>query len=223
MADLIRPSDLSDNPETPNGTTVLPEVWQQFLQTCADCRQCPLGNTRKQAVVYRGAINAPLMFIGEGPGAEEDERGQPFVGAAGRLLDLLLRAHGLEPEIFHICNIVKCRPPGNRAPSEQEAKACKPLLGKQFHLVQPRLIVLLGSTAFRYFTGSSEGITKVRGRWIEKNGYYIMPTFHPAYILRNNRERIRLWEDMGVVRRKMEELGYLTPLVHQPEMPQGRS
>ncbi len=208
-------------------TTAAPQnfeqAWQQFAAECAECRNCPLGATRKQVVIWRGARQAPLMLIGEGPGAEEDERGQPFVGAAGRLLDLLLTASGIEPDIFHICNIVKCRPPENRVPTPDEAKTCKPLLAKQFRLARPKVIVLLGATAFKYFTGSTEGISKVRGQWIEKNGTLIMPTFHPAYILRNNNERGKLWDDIGLVRAKMEELGYLQPLVHQPAMPQGRS
>lgn len=199
------------------------DAFRLFAEDCQQCRNCPLGATRRQAVVWRGAKQAPLMFIGEGPGAEEDERGQPFVGAAGRLLDLLLTASGLEPDIFHICNIVKCRPPDNRVPTPEEAKACKPLLAHQFRLVRPKIIVLLGATAYKYFTGSTEGISKVRGRWIEKNGSLILPTFHPAYILRNNNERIRLWEDIMLVRAKMEEEGYLELLVHQPEMPKGRS
>ena len=198
-------------------------AWQQFVDECQQCRNCPLGQTRQQAVVWRGSPQANLMFIGEGPGAEEDERGQPFVGAAGRLLDLLLTASGLEPDVFHICNIVKCRPPQNRVPTPEEAKACKPLLARQFRLTRPKVIVLLGATAYKYFTGSNDSISKVRGEWIEKNGSLIMPTFHPAYILRNNNERGKLWEDICKVRAKMEELGYLQPLQHQPALPQGRS
>ncbi|HBP39136.1 MAG TPA: uracil-DNA glycosylase [Clostridiales bacterium] len=197
--------------------------WKQFVRECQQCRNCPLSESRRNVVIWRGAEQAPLMFIGEGPGAEEDEHGIPFIGAAGRLLDLLLTASGLEPDYFHICNIVKCRPPQNRVPTPEEAKACKPLLARQFRLVHPRIIVLLGATAYKYFTGNSDGISKIRGQWIEKNGYLIMPTFHPAYILRNNLERGKLWEDIGQVRMKMEELGYLQPLVHQPDMPQGRS
>jgi len=207
---------------SPTSSRFLPPVWQQFVEQCQNCRQCSLGQTRKQAVIWRGALTAPLMFIGEGPGAEEDARGEPFVGAAGRLLDLLLTAYGLDESVYHIGNIVKCRPPENRVPTEDEAKACRPLLARQFNLVKPKVIVLLGATAYKYFTGSTEGISKVRGQWIEKNGYLILPTFHPAFILRNNRERIRLWEDIGLVRGKLEELGYLPNLVSQPEMPTAR-
>jgi uracil-DNA glycosylase family 4 len=197
-------------------------AWQQFVQECEQCRNCSLGQSRKQAVVWRGSEQASLMFIGEGPGAEEDEKGLPFVGAAGRLLDLLLSGFGLGPKDFHICNIVKCRPPQNRVPTPEEAKACKPLLARQFRLARPKIIVLLGATAYKYFTGSSDGISKVRGQWIEKSGCLIMPTFHPAYILRNNNERGKLWDDICLVRQKMEELGFLEPLVHQPKMPEER-
>lgn len=198
------------------------ETWTTFVQACRDCRRCPLSETRKNVVVWRGAVSAPLMFIGEGPGADEDATGTPFVGAAGRLLDLLLTAYDLNPDCYHICNIVKCRPPENRVPTPDEARACRPLLAKQFQLVEPKIIILLGATAYKYFTGGREGITRVRGRWIEKNGYQILPVFHPAYILRNNNERIRLWDDIGLVREKMESLGYLQPLLDQPDMPTGR-
>ncbi len=206
----------------PTDRDTLPAAWQQFIDLCENCTQCSLSQTRNHAVIWRGAVDAPLMIIGEGPGAEEDARGEPFVGQAGRLLDLLLKAYGLDESTYHIGNIVKCRPPENRVPTEDEAKSCRPLLAKQFNLVKPKVIVLLGATAYKYFTGGSEGITKIRGQWIEKNGYLILPTFHPAYILRNNRERIRLWEDIGLVRSKLEELGIMPPQVVQPEMPTGR-
>jgi uracil-DNA glycosylase family 4 len=147
------------------------------------------------------------MLIGEGPGADEDRLGRPFVGAAGRLLDLGLDAFGLTGEIIHIANIVKCRPPGNRVPNEEEMRACRPLLAAQFRFVRPKIIVLLGATAFHSFTGSTEGITKARGKWIEKNGYLILPTLHPAYILRSGRERIHLWNDLASVRNRLEEMG----------------
>jgi DNA polymerase len=198
------------------------QVWQQFVQACNGCQRCLLSQSRRNVVIWRGSIQAPLMFIGEGPGADEDIQGVPFVGAAGKLLDLLLTAHGLTQDDYHICNIVKCRPPQNRVPTPDEAKACRPLLARQFQLVRPKVIVLLGATAYKYFTGGNEGITKIRGQWIEKNGYLILPTYHPAYILRNNNERIKLWDDIGLARQKIEELGYLQPLVHQPDMPLGR-
>jgi len=196
--------------------------WDNFIENCNKCQNCGLVATRNNVVVYRGAIRAPLMFIGEAPGADEDAQGKPFVGAAGKLLDLLLTAFAFPADSYHICNIVKCRPPDNRVPTPDESKACKRLLATQFKFVRPQIIVLLGATAYKNFTGSSEGITKVRGEWIEKNGYLIMPTLHPAFILRNNNERISLWKDLEKVRTKMEEMGLLEPLFSLPEMPQGR-
>ncbi len=208
---------------TEQSRMTLQEAWQQFVDGCQSCQRCPLSKSRHHVVISRGAVPAPLMFIGEGPGADEDAQGVPFVGAAGRLLDLLLVAYDLKPDIYHIANIVKCRPPQNRVPTPEEAKACRPWLARQFQLVRPKLIVLLGATAYKYFTGGTEGITKIRGQWIEKNGYLILPTYHPAYILRNNNERVRLWDDIGLVRAKLEELGLAEPLPGQPAMPQGRS
>ncbi len=196
--------------------------WTDFVESCNNCQNCDLAKTRNNVVIYRGAIRAPLMFVGEAPGADEDLQGKPFVGAAGKLLDLLLTAFGFPSESYHICNIVKCRPPENRVPTPEESKACKALLATQFKFVRPQIIVLLGATAYRNFTGSNEPITKIRGEWIEKNGYLIMPTIHPAFILRNNNERISLWKDLEKVRLKMEELGLLPQLISQPEMPQGR-
>jgi DNA polymerase len=200
----------------------MPDNWETFLSDCDRCRNCPLGSTRRNVVVYRGTPSAPLMFIGEGPGAEEDSRGTPFVGQAGRLLDLLLEAQGFPESVYHIGNIVKCRPPENRVPTEEEAAACKPLLARQIRLVRPKVVVMLGATAYHYLTQTKDAISRVRGQWTEKNGYHMMPTFHPAYILRNDRERILLWQDLFAVRSRLEELGYLESLPKQAEMPSGR-
>lgn len=208
---------------TEQGKLTDQEAWQQFVQGCQACQRCSLSQSRRHVVISRGAVPAPMMFIGEGPGADEDAQGIPFVGAAGKLLDLLLVAYDLKPDMYHIANIVKCRPPQNRVPTPEEAKSCRPWLARQFQLVRPKLIVLLGATAYKYFTGGTEGISKIRGQWIEKSGYLILPTYHPAYILRNNNERVRLWDDIGMVRDKLEELGLVEPLQHQPDMPLGRS
>lgn len=197
-------------------------TWTQFLDSCLSCEKCDLSKTRKNVVVYRGSVRAPLMIIGEGPGAQEDETGIPFVGQAGRLFDLLLTAFGITSEYYHICNIVKCRPPDNRMPTPEESAACRPLLGTQFKFVNPKIILLLGATAYKNFTGYTDGITKARGKWIEKGEYLVMPTVHPAYILRNNNARILLWNDIQMVREKMEELELIPPLNFTPEMPSGR-
>ncbi|MBP5417880.1 MAG: uracil-DNA glycosylase [Clostridiales bacterium] len=197
--------------------------WNDFVKQCESCQACPLGATRTNVVIYRGSVVAPIMFVGEGPGATEDEQGLPFVGQAGRLLQLLLDAQGFSTEDYHIANVVKCRPPENRVPTEQEAAACKKLLGTQILICKPKIIVLLGKTAYTLFTGDKNAkMTQIRGAFIEKNGYLIMPTFHPAYILRNNNERVKLWKDIEQVRRKAEEMGLMDRLPTQPDMPTER-
>lgn len=196
--------------------------WPDFISECNQCHACSLAETRKNVVIYRGSVEAPLMFVGEGPGANEDLSGQPFVGQAGRLLNLLLEAYDFSPEDYHICNIVKCRPPENRVPTIAEARTCMPLLAKQIRFAKPKVIVLLGKTAYKYFMNTDDPIGKVRGTFIDKNGYLILPTYHPAYILRNNTERITLWKDIGIVRDKMESLGLIPPLEKIPDMPSGR-
>ncbi len=190
----------------------LPMEWQGFLQACNSCTNCELYKERKQVVVFRGGIKASFMIIGEGPGRQEDEQGLPFVGRSGHLLTDALTAREFTEEDYHICNIVKCRPPGNRTPTEDEAVACRRLLNAQFALVKPKIIMLSGATAFRYFTGSADPISKVRGVWIESKGYYIMPTFHPAYILRNMSKRDLLWHDLLMVRKKLEEFKLIAPM-----------
>ena len=197
--------------------------WSDFVEQCNTCEACPLAKTRKNVVIYRGSAVAPIMFVGEGPGATEDEQGLPFVGQAGRLLQLLLDAQGFSAKDFHIANVVKCRPPENRVPTDAEAAACKKLLGTQILLCKPKIIVLLGKTAYTLFTGDkSAKMTEIRGHFVEKNGYLIMPTFHPAYILRNNNERVKLWKDIEMVRKKAEEMGLMEPLPGAPDMPTER-
>ena len=186
--------------------------WSEFVARCESCVACALSETRRNVVVWRGAVRAPLMIIGEGPGAHEDEQGLPFVGRSGQLLDTILTAHGLEPEHVHIGNIVKCRPPNNRQPLPEEAEACRPLLARQLQYCGARVILLLGATAVRYFTQKREGITKLRGQWLESKGFWIMPSFHPAYILRDGRQKPLFWSDIAAVRAKLEELGELGPL-----------
>ena len=182
-------------------------AWQGFIDSCLACQECELHQSRQNVVIWRGSIKAPLMIVGEGPGANEDEQGLPFVGRSGELLDTLLKSLELTEDDYHICNIVKCRPPGNRNPSQAEATACRRLLSAQIRLVKPKVFLLMGATAYRYFTSATEGITKVRGKWIESNDYYVMPTYHPAYILRDNRRKPELWQDVYAVRQKLIELG----------------
>lgn len=181
----------------------LPAPWQTFIADCEACQACSLAETRQNVVVFRGALQAPLFILGEGPGQHEDAQGLPFVGRSGNLLDTLLAALDIDMGQVHIGNIVKCRPPGNRAPTGAEALACNPLLERQFALVAPKVVLLMGATAYKFFTGQSDPITKVRGIWQHHRGMDVMPTYHPAYILRDNRHRLALYEDMAAVREKL--------------------
>jgi len=179
---------------------------------CSQCQRCELGETRTNAVIGRGNPQAPIMIVGEGPGQNEDETGLPFVGRAGQLLDKILQSVRLDVEQdVYICNIVKCRPPGNRAPTIQEMDACRPYLLEQIRLVDPKIILLTGASAVRGLTGDKRGITKIRGQWLEWQGRLCMPIFHPAYLLRNqSREKggpkWLMWQDIQAVRQKLDQL-----------------
>ncbi len=156
------------------------------LLDCEHCTACDLALTRQRVVISRGAAMAPLMLIGEAPGAQEDAMGQPFVGRSGQLLDRLLLDAGLNPEQdLYICNAVKCRPPQNRRPKRGELTACRPWLDRQIDLVDPRVIVLLGATAVESLLGIKGGMTQLRGQWLSWEGRVVMPIFHPSYLLRN--------------------------------------
>ena len=156
------------------------------LRDCEQCTGCDLALTRERVVISRGAATAPLMLIGEAPGAREDTLGQPFVGRSGQLLDRLLQDVGLNPESdLYICNAVKCRPPQNRRPKRAELTACRPWLDHQIDQVNPRVIVLLGATAVESLLGIKGGMTQLRGQWLSWDGRDVMPIFHPSYLLRN--------------------------------------
>ena len=156
------------------------------LRDCEQCTGCDLALTRERVVISRGAATAPLMLIGEAPGAREDALGQPFVGRSGQLLDRLLQDVGLNPESdLYICNAVKCRPPQNRRQKRAELTACRPWLDHQIDQVNPRVIVLLGATAVESLLGIKGGMTQLRGQWLSWDGRDVMPIFHPSYLLRN--------------------------------------
>ncbi|MFM8524799.1 MAG: uracil-DNA glycosylase [Cyanobacteriota bacterium] len=158
----------------------------QLNRRCAACCACPLAESRSQVVVGRGNPEARLMVIGEGPGAEEDLRGLPFVGRSGQLLDRLLTEAGLDvSHDLYIANIVKCRPPENRRPTAREMAACRPWLDQQIALVDPSLIVLAGATALEGLLGIKSGISRLRGQWQRWGERQVLPVFHPAYLLRN--------------------------------------
>lgn len=183
-----------------------PEERRVKLSVLADeargCSRCGLHAQRKQAVFARGNPFSELCFVGEGPGADEDAQGFPFVGKAGQLLDKMIAAMGYGRDDVYICNIVKCRPPENRKPEPDEMAACQQFLTAQLALAKPKVIVALGATAVQGLTGVGEGITRLRGKWkLYKGTTPIMPTFHPAYLLRNPAAKREVWSDLQDVMR----------------------
>ena len=174
-------------------------------QSALACSRCELCKQRNHVVFGEGDPHAELMFIGEGPGFEEDRLGRPFVGKAGQLLDKMILAMQFTREEVYICNIVKCRPPGNRVPMPEEAQACLFYLKEQIRLVSPKVIVLLGATAAHYLLDQKEGITRLRGRWLEYNGIPVMPTYHPAFLLRQPEAKRDAWNDLQQVMAKFNK------------------
>jgi DNA polymerase len=173
------------------------------------CQKCPLHEGRTHTVFSRGDPLSEIVFVGEGPGAEEDQQGEPFVGPAGQLLDKMIAAMGYHRDGVYICNIVKCRPPKNRKPEPAEMAACSPYLASQLALIKPKVIVALGATAVQGLIGTTEGITKLRGTWkLYKGSIPIMPTFHPAYLLRQPGAKREVWSDLKEV---MRHLGKSAP------------
>lgn len=199
------------NPSTPSTITTFTDL-DQLTTVVSACQKCPLGKTRIKVVVERGNRSARIMVIGEGPGQNEDEQGLPFVGKAGQLLDKIFASVELDPaQDIYICNVVKCRPEGNRVPTDEEMSACKPYLLEQIRLVDPQIILLTGATAVRAITGDKRGISKIRGTWMRWENRLVMPVFHPAYLLRNaSREpgspKWLMWQDMQNVKNKYQEL-----------------
>ncbi len=179
---------------------------EELATLARECRKCHLREGCRGVVFGKGSPQARLMFIGEGPGAEEDKQGLPFVGAAGQLLDRIIAAAGFNPAEVYIANIVKCRPPGNRVPSKEEADACMPWLIRQIELISPSIIVLLGSVALQNMIDGNARITGMRGQWIRKAGIEFMPTFHPAALLRDETKKKPVWLDIKLVRDRYHQL-----------------
>lgn len=175
--------------------------WDELENACKECKKCKLCNGRKNVVIGTGNKNAKIMFIGEGPGADEDEQGIPFVGKAGQLMNKAFTGIGINREDVYIANIVKCRPPQNRNPEKEEADACKEYLEAQIKLVNPDIIVLLGSVALKNVLGEEYGITQSRGKWVELNGKKILATFHPAALLRDESKKIDFWKDLKEIKK----------------------
>lgn len=179
---------------------------EKLEQEVRQCSKCNLCKNRTNTVFGDGNKNAEIMFIGEGPGAEEDKEGIPFVGRAGKLMNMAFQGLGINREDVYICNVVKCRPPNNRTPLKEEAVACLDYLRAQVMEIKPKIIVLLGNTALKNILGDSYGITSTRGKWLEKKDILYMPTFHPAALLRDESKKIDFWNDLEQVVKKYNEL-----------------
>ena len=179
------------------------ESLEQIRADLGDCRRCPLAGTRKQLVFGVGNPQARLVLVGEAPGREEDERGEPFVGEAGRLLDKILLAMGLSRDEVYICNVLKCRPPDNRDPEPAEIACCEPFLVRQLAAIRPQVIIALGRFAIQTLLRSKAPISRLRGTWHEYQGIPLMPTYHPAYLLRNPIGKREVWADMQQVMRRL--------------------
>jgi len=180
---------------------------REIRDEIGECTRCRLHAARTHLVFGVGNPSARLMFVGEGPGAEEDARGEPFVGRAGQKLNEMIRSIGLEREEVYIANVVKCRPPENRTPEQDETATCSPFLFAQIAAIRPRVIVALGSPAAKTLLGTKAGITQIRGTWGAFRGIPVMPTFHPAYLLRayTSENRRKVWEDLKAAKAKLGE------------------
>jgi len=182
--------------------------WKELEEICLSCQNCILARTRNNVVIGRGNKESKIMFIGEGPGEQEDLQGIPFVGKAGKLLDTILEALYFSEKDYYIANIVKCRPPGNRVPNDNEAESCLPYLRNQVYLIKPKIIVCLGGTAVKYIVNKDAKITQIRGNWIERKGYLIMPTFHPAALLRDEAKKTLMWRDFKKIKERFDLLEF---------------
>ena len=180
------------------------DEWDALMKAAHNCTACRLAGTRKNVVFGVGSPTADLMFIGEAPGRDEDEKGEPFVGRAGQLLTDIIKAMKLTRDDVYIANVIKCRPPENRNPEPDELDECRPFIRRQVELIRPKVIVALGKFGLQSLTGKAYAISAVRGQWLDYNGIKLMPTYHPAYLLRTPAAKKEVWNDMKKV---MAELG----------------
>ena len=180
--------------------------WAELMKDINECQKCPLRAGCTRVVPGEGNPCADIMFIGGGPGFDEDRTGRPFVGKAGELLTKMIHAIGMERTEVYICNVVKCRPPGNRTPTPEEAEACKPHLRAQVALVRPKIIVLLGTTAGRATLGDHYRVSRERGKWVQRKGVWMMGTYHPSALLRDETLKRDAWEDFQAIRKKLREI-----------------
>ena len=190
-------------PEAP--APARPLSLSEVREELGECTRCKLHRHRKQIVFGVGTPTARLIFVGEAPGADEDAQGEPFVGRAGQLLTKIIQAMGMQREDVYICNIIKCRPPNNRTPESDEILACQPFLLKQLQAIGPQFICALGGPATQTLLKTKEPISRLRGRFFDYHGIPLLPTFHPAFLLRNPSEKKTVWEDMKLLLRHMQQ------------------
>lgn len=190
-----------------------PAALKAISDDIGDCTRCRLHKGRTNIVFGVGNVNADIMFVGEGPGADEDAQGEPFVGRAGQLLNNMIAAMGLKRQQVYIANVVKCRPPGNRTPERDECDTCGPFLLRQIAVIQPKVIVALGAVAAKYLLAINDSMANLRGRWYDLKGAKLLVTYHPAYLLRDPRQKKEAWKDLQMV---MKYLG-LKPATKSPE------
>ena len=197
--------EVAITPEGPDTSAIITSPSLHDLSLlAAPCQRCRLAKTRTQVVFGTGNPDADLMFVGEAPGRDEDLKGEPFVGRAGQLLTDIIKAMRMTRDDVYIANVIKCRPPENRNPEPDELDACRPYIRKQVEFIKPRVIVTLGRFALQSLTGKAYSISSARGSWLEHDGIKVMPTYHPAYLLRNPAAKKEVWADMKKV---MAELG----------------
>jgi uracil-DNA glycosylase len=214
------PNPLSDILPPPTGPSLFEAVDKikddtllKIREDIGDCTRCKLHKGRNKIVFGDGNPNAELVFVGEGPGADEDMQGLPFVGRAGKLLTQMIEAMGLQRKDVYICNVVKCRPPENRAPEPDEVATCSPYLLRQMDVIQPKVVVCLGAVAAKTLLETTKGISQFRGQWLQWRGRKLMATYHPAYLLRNPNAKGEVWKDLQMV---MAELGLRVPKKNKP-------
>ena len=209
IAKLVSFDDLAPLPESRVAAAHKADALIAIKAEIGDCTRCPLAYAGRRTIVFGdGDANARLMFVGEGPGADEDTSGVPFVGKAGQLLNNMIQAMGLKREQVYIANIVKCRPPANRVPEPVEANTCDQFLLQQIDVVQPQVIVALGSTAATYLLGVKRSLAALRGRWHSCRGAKLAVTYHPAFLLRDPAMKGEAWKDLQIV---MKEMGLKAP------------
>ena len=209
IAKLVSFDDLAALPSSRVAVADRGAALRALQEEIGDCTRCPLAYAGRRKVVFGdGDAAARLMFVGEGPGADEDESGVPFVGKAGQLLNNMINAMGLKREQVYIANVVKCRPPANRVPEPVEANTCDPFLLRQMDIVQPEVVVALGATAAMYLLGVKQSLASLRGQWHRCRGAKLAVTYHPAFLLRDPRQKGEAWKDLQMV---MAELGLKAP------------